>query len=198
MHNHKQPKLLIVDDEDYTRLLYEENFKRSGYSVSLATNGSEAVATVKKEKPDLVILDLGLSTNDGFETMAAIRAENPNLPVIINTNYAHFRADIRSWIADAFMIKSSNIEELLTKTSELLSYLPLPPMGPSRRRVSITEKPGVCEGSPSFILERMRSDGRRQANARARNNGGNHELSERQGKKQTADEGFGSPELDRE
>ncbi len=171
MHNHKQPKLLIVDDEDYNRLLYEDNFKISGYSVSLATNGSDAVAAVKREKPNLVILDLGLSSNDGFEAMAAMHVENPNLPVIINTNYAHFRTDVRSWSADAFMIKSLNVAELLTKAAELLGNLPFPPMGPSKRRVSIIENSGGCEGPPSF-LRQIKADSKRRVNTRARDNGG--------------------------
>jgi len=120
MRNGKKRKVLIIDGEANLRLLYGANFKMSGYKVSLAATGAEAVVSAKTEKPDLVILDLKLPDNDGFDTMAALLHEDQHLPVIINTGYAHFRADIRSWAADAFMIKSSNVDELMTTASELL------------------------------------------------------------------------------
>ena len=60
-------KILIVEDEEHLRLLYEEELKEEGYDVALACNGKEALLRVDAEKPDLIILDIVMPVMDGTE-----------------------------------------------------------------------------------------------------------------------------------
>lgn len=120
MRNKKQPGVLIVDNDENHQILLQAWFEMAGYKVSLVKYGSDAVAATKKVNPDLVILDVDLPHMDGFETMEAIKNSKRRLPVIINTGHAYHRADVRSFSADAFIIKSSNVKELVIKAREIL------------------------------------------------------------------------------
>ena len=116
----KKYKLLIVDDEQNLRTLYNTEFTSEGYDVVLAANGPEAITLVKKEKPDLVIMDIRMPGMDGIETMGEVLGHDNEMPVIINTAYTHYKENFMSWSADAYVVKSSNLEELKNKVKELL------------------------------------------------------------------------------
>lgn len=117
-----KPKILVIDSEANLRLLYETHFALAGYRVVCADNGAMALALVKRERPQAVVLDPDLPDQDGFETLLAIRQEMPDLPLILNASYARHRADLRSFVADAFLIKSSDIDELLSCVTQQLEH----------------------------------------------------------------------------
>lgn len=71
-------KILLVDDEPDILEFMEYNLKKEGYNVLLGKNGTEAVAIAKKEKPDLIILDIMMPVMDGIEACRQIRS-NPAL-----------------------------------------------------------------------------------------------------------------------
>ncbi|MCZ6633662.1 MAG: response regulator, partial [bacterium] len=80
--------VLIADDD---KLILETIRKYVDYrgDVSfLASDGSEALAVMKKESIDLVITDIQMPGISGFELMKTINEERPELPVIIITGYA--------------------------------------------------------------------------------------------------------------
>lgn len=114
-------KLLIVDDEPNLRTLYEKEFTQSGYEVVLASSGPEAITLVEKEKPDLVILDIRMPGMNGIDAMGEILSRDNQLPVIINSAYSHYKENFMSWSADAYIVKSSNLDELKEKVKELLN-----------------------------------------------------------------------------
>lgn len=116
----KKYKLLIVDDEPNLRMLYEAEFKSEGYEVVMASNGPEAIKLVEKEKPSLVIMDIRMPGMDGIEAMGEVLSRDNQLPVIINSAYSHYKENFMSWSADAYVVKSSNLEELKGKVKELL------------------------------------------------------------------------------
>ncbi len=120
MQNSRKRKILIVEGEQHLRLLYKVSFKDIGYIVSLAATSSDAIFSAKANKPDLVIVDLGSPPDDGLKLISAIHRTNIHLPIIINTGYSHLKGDPRIGIADAFITKSSNLDELITKAAELL------------------------------------------------------------------------------
>src|ERR1700759_4853109 len=70
----KLPKILIVDDEPQIRRLLRTGLPPHGYDLVEASDGAEALRLVAKEKPDAVILDLGLPDEDGFAVIEKIRA----------------------------------------------------------------------------------------------------------------------------
>jgi len=113
-------KLLVVEDEEGLRLLYEEELKAEGYQVLTARNGREAIERLEKERPDLVILDIVMPVMDGMETLGRILGKDRKIPIILNTSYSGYQQDFMSWAADAYITKSSDLSELKKKIKELL------------------------------------------------------------------------------
>ena len=104
--------LLIVEDDPNLRLLYEDEFQEEGYHVLLASSGEEALDRVLACEIDAVILDIRLGGMDGLETMRRILSVRPGAALILNSAYASFKADFASWLADQYVVKSSDMEEL--------------------------------------------------------------------------------------
>jgi two-component system response regulator (stage 0 sporulation protein F) len=115
-----EKKILIVEDEESLRLLYEEELKAEGYEVITAGNGREAIQKLEEEKPDLIILDIVMPVMDGLEALGRIVGKERKIPIILNTSYPGYRQDFISWAADAYVTKSTNLEELKKKVRELL------------------------------------------------------------------------------
>jgi DNA-binding response OmpR family regulator len=113
-------KILIVEDEEGLRFLYEEELKAEGYEVFTAQNGREAIKQLEKVKPDLVVLDIVMPVMNGMEALGRIVGKDRNIPVIINTSYPGYREDFMSWAADAYVMKSTDLQELKDKVRELL------------------------------------------------------------------------------
>lgn len=78
-------KLLVVDDEHDICDFVSNFFGERGYEVFTALNGDEALSIVKKEKPELVLLDIKMEGMDGIATLKHLRAIDPNLKVIMVT-----------------------------------------------------------------------------------------------------------------
>ncbi len=115
------PKILIVEDEENLRELYAEDLEESGYSVEKAMNGKEAMDLVRKGGFDLVIMDIRMPEMDGIETLGKIITMEKKLPVIIYTAYSNYKSNFMTWTADAYLTKSSNLDELKNKIKELLA-----------------------------------------------------------------------------
>ncbi len=113
-------KILVVEDEESLRLLYEEELAAEGYEVITAGNGKEAILQLQEEKPDLVVLDIVMPVMDGIETLGRILGKERKIPIILNTSYPGYREDFMSWAADAYITKSSDLTELKTKIRTLL------------------------------------------------------------------------------
>jgi DNA-binding NtrC family response regulator len=114
-------KILIVEDEQNQRELYAEELMDSGYEIEQASNGIEAMDLIKKQIFDLVIMDIRMAEMDGVETLGKIINESKKTPVIIYTAYSHYKSNFMSWTADAYLTKSSNLDELKEKIAELLT-----------------------------------------------------------------------------
>ena len=115
------PKILIVEDEENLRELYAEDLEESGYDVEKAINGKEAMDLVRKGNFDLVIMDIRMPEMDGIETLGKIITMEKKLPVIIYTAYSNYKRNFMTWTADAYLTKSSNLDELKNKIKELLA-----------------------------------------------------------------------------
>ena len=113
-------KILIVEDEEPLRFLYEEERKEEGYEVLTACNGKEAILRLDARKPDFVVLDIVMPVMDGMEALGCIVGEYGKIPIILNTSYPMYRQDFMSWAADACVIKSADLGELKAKISKLL------------------------------------------------------------------------------
>ena len=113
-------KVLVVEDEEGLRLLYEEELKAEGYEVITAKNGKEAIHQLEAGKPDLIVLDIVMPVMDGIEALGRILGKDRKIPIILNTSYTGYQQDFMSWAADAYLTKSSDLSELKDKVKELL------------------------------------------------------------------------------
>ena len=78
-------KLLIIDDEQGIRSLLDTLLSRKGYAVVLADGGRKGLELFRRERPDVVVLDLKMPEMDGVTVLQQIRSLNPDQPVIILT-----------------------------------------------------------------------------------------------------------------
>lgn len=112
--------ILVVDDEESIRRLYQFELMDEGYNVILAADGQEALQKVEQENPDLVILDIRMPKVDGIEFLDRFTQTGQKLPIIINSAYTDYRMDITTWAAETYMVKSSDLSELKAEVKKLL------------------------------------------------------------------------------
>ena len=103
-------KILIIEDDKFLRELISQKLEREGYDICEAIDGEEGIKEVKKENPDLVLLDLILPGIDGFEVLAQMKKEPAlaKIPVIILSNLGQ-KEDIEKGInlgANDYLIKA--------------------------------------------------------------------------------------------
>jgi DNA-binding response OmpR family regulator len=113
-------KILLVDDDEGLRDLYEEELDEDGYEVVTAKNGREALQRLEKEKPDLIVLDIVMPKMDGMEALGRIIGKDKTIPVILHTSHPGYQEEFMSWAADAYLVKSTDLTELKEKIRELL------------------------------------------------------------------------------
>jgi DNA-binding NtrC family response regulator len=78
-------KILVIDDEQGIRDLLDTLLRRKGYDVVLAESGRKGLELFRRERPDVVVLDLKMPGMDGLAVLQQVRSLNPTLPVIILT-----------------------------------------------------------------------------------------------------------------
>src|SRR6478672_7136529 len=78
-------KILVIEDETLILAFLERGLAAEGHAVDTATRGEEGLDHVRDGRPDVVVLDVMLPGIDGFDVLAAIRAMDPALPVIMLT-----------------------------------------------------------------------------------------------------------------
>ncbi|MCX5720343.1 MAG: response regulator [Nitrospirae bacterium] len=112
-------KILVVDDDEHILRLYKDELTEEGYEVVLAANGQEALALFHKEDPDLVTLDIRLPDVDGIQLLRQMKEKKPRLPIIMSTAY-DYRDDFSIWASEAYIVKSSDLNELKATIKRLL------------------------------------------------------------------------------
>lgn len=112
--------VLVVDDDPALRMLYEEELTNEGWHVVLAASGEEALEKISQERPDLVVLDIRMANMDGLETLQKVMTGDKSIPVVLNTAYSSYQDDFRTWAADAYIVKSSDLTELKTTIRRIL------------------------------------------------------------------------------
>ena len=107
--------ILIVEDEQYLLDFYTDEFTDIGFEVRSFSTGKEALDWIRKERPRVVVLDIKLGDMEGLRVLEEIKEFDRSIPVILNSAYAVYKSDFASWMADDYVVKSSNITELITK-----------------------------------------------------------------------------------
>jgi DNA-binding response OmpR family regulator len=114
-----RPTVLIVEDEPHQRLLYEDELRRHGFDTLTAADGARCLENLLAMDIDLIILDIRLPGMDGIDLLSRIRGHDRTVPVIINTAYSGYQENYLTWPADAFVVKSSDLTQLVDKAVRL-------------------------------------------------------------------------------
>jgi DNA-binding response OmpR family regulator len=121
----KKSKILIVDDDPELRRALNLRFRANHYETAYATDGLSAIAMAQKERPDVIILDVGLPAGDGFVVMDRLQqnAELASIPVIVLTarDPQGTRQRIMKAGASAFFQKPADNGKLLNAIRSVLS-----------------------------------------------------------------------------
>lgn len=114
------PKILLVDDDQNTRILYSRELMEDGYEILSAAGPKEALELFRSERPELVILDLRMPSMDGLEILSRLLSIDRRVPVVLFSAYSFYRDNFLSWSADAFIDKSSDLSQLKDVIRDLL------------------------------------------------------------------------------
>ena len=118
-------KILIADDEHKIVMTLEYAFRKAGYEVFIARDGSEVLEILKEQIPDAILLDVMMPNLDGYTTLSEIKKnENLNNIKIIFLSAKTGESDIRKGLdlgADAYITKPYSIKKLIEKIEELLN-----------------------------------------------------------------------------
>ncbi len=114
-------KLLVVDDESSIRLLYAQELAEDGHDVTTAASATEAVEKLAQEGFDLVVLDIKLKNESGLDLLQKIVKERHEMPVILCTAFSFYKDDFSAWLADGYVVKSSDLTELKEEIKRVLA-----------------------------------------------------------------------------
>jgi two-component system KDP operon response regulator KdpE len=117
------PKVLVVDDEPPIRKLLRMGLSAQGYEILEAPNGKTSLELLS-QKPDLVILDLGLPDMQGLELLRMIRARNESVPIVVLSSRGDEAGKVQALDlgADDYVTKPFGLEELLARMRAALRH----------------------------------------------------------------------------
>ncbi|MCB1956436.1 MAG: response regulator [Rhodocyclaceae bacterium] len=117
-------KVLIADDEVNIVISLEFLMKREGFDVSVAKDGEEAVAKIREERPDLVLLDVMMPKKTGFEVCQEVRGDaglgDTKILMLTAKGRDTEMAKGLALGADAYMTKPFSTKELVSEVRKLL------------------------------------------------------------------------------
>ena len=117
-------KILIAEDEEVLLNVLKDRFEAEGWEVTTARDGEEAVESIKKIRPDLVLLDLLMPKKDGFEVLKEIRGDQEfkTLPIIVVLSNLGSDEDIKKALAlganDYFVKTQHPMSEIVEKAKK--------------------------------------------------------------------------------
>jgi DNA-binding response OmpR family regulator len=116
------PRILIVEDTSEIAEALEHHLQRRGYTTAVASRAAQAAALVASERPDLIVLDLGLPDRDGYTVLEQLRARGHDTPVLILSARREEADKIQGFQlgADDYVTKPFSAVELMARVAALL------------------------------------------------------------------------------
>ena len=111
-------RILVVEDEEDILRLVTFRLRKLGYEILTATDGQKALALIREERPDLILLDLRLPIIDGYEICKRVKADEElkHIPVILLTAAAVMIDEkAKEAGADDYIIKPFDSQDLVRK-----------------------------------------------------------------------------------
>jgi DNA-binding response OmpR family regulator len=121
----KKYTILFIEDEEALQQSMGRALDFAGFGVLQALDGEAGVAVAKKDKPDLILLDLILPKMDGFEVLKALKGDaiTKDIPVMVLTNLESSRDvdKVAAMGAATYLVKANyELKELISKIKETL------------------------------------------------------------------------------
>lgn len=115
-------RVVIADDQALVRTGFRMILAAQGMDVvAEAETGTAAVQAVRRTLPDVVLMDIRMPEMDGIEALGKILSRDKKIPIIIYTAYSNYKSNFMTWTADAYVTKSSNLDEIKGKVREILA-----------------------------------------------------------------------------
>jgi two-component system, cell cycle response regulator DivK len=128
------PKILVVEDSERSRTMLRRRLARIGYEVLMASDGVQALDAARRERPDLILMDLSLPVPHGWDTTRMLKADPLTVRVPVIALAAHAMADDRQRAMDAgcdeFETKPVDLPALVRKITRLLEVTRRPASTP--------------------------------------------------------------------
>jgi signal transduction histidine kinase len=107
-------KILVVEDEEIIRLMFQQTFESWGFKVDVAENGKDALEMCHQKKYQIVVTDLNMPVMDGMELLKRLKSKWPNIEVIVITGYATIESAIEAMKLGAydFILKPVNFDHV--------------------------------------------------------------------------------------
>jgi len=118
----KQPRILVVDDDENIRKSIKAILEEEGYLVDLAASGKEAVQKSQEQNYNVALLDIRLPDMEGVELLELMRNTVPRTRKIMVTGYPSLQnaVDALNLQADAYLIKPVDVQNLLMVVKQQL------------------------------------------------------------------------------
>lgn len=113
-------RILIVDDEANIRLLYSQELTDEGYQVDTAGTIAEALALLQENSYAVALLDIKLKNESGLDLLQKLVKERSDMAVILSTAFSCYKDDFSAWLADSYVVKSSDMQELKDEIKRLI------------------------------------------------------------------------------
>lgn len=116
----KKNNIVIADDNAKIRQTLKDILEENSYAVDIVRDGFELLAYLKKNEPQLIILDLMMPEKDGIEVFDCLKCIRPRVKVIIYTAFHRYEASSYARLADRFILKDAPPQKILEAIKELL------------------------------------------------------------------------------
>ena len=117
-------RILVVEDQEDNRQIVRDMLASTEYEISEAENGEQALASITKQRPDLILMDIQLPIMDGYTATARIKADPAlrSIPIIAVTSYALSGEEEKARAAgcDDYVPKPFSPRQLLAKIHHYL------------------------------------------------------------------------------
>jgi len=144
----KASQILIVDDDDSIRSLLQQELGDAGYSIEEARNGKEALAAVRKQRPDLIILDIMMPEMNGFDVAAVLKndPQTMDIPIIVLSIVQDKTRGFRIGV-DRYLTKPIDTGLLFSEIGSLLEQ------GKSKKKVMVVDQDSATVNTLTEVLK---------------------------------------------
>jgi DNA-binding response OmpR family regulator len=119
-------KILVVEDDPVNLMILSDFLSAHGYDTRSAVTGPDGIDTFRRERPDLVLVDVQLPRKNGFEVCSEVKAtpEGARTPVLlmsaVYTGREHLQRYASPGLADGYLLKPFDLAELLARVRGLI------------------------------------------------------------------------------